>query len=117
MVLHGFARLELNLPPKCFGRSQPQVDGGRAPVHIATEYDAKDRKARAYKLLRNWIYLGEIVHKEARYPGRHDAITSTELWDRVQQQLAKNRVERELGSGPRALSSLSGSFTTKLDSA
>lgn len=61
-----------------------------------------------YKLLQTRIYLGEIVHKDASYPGQHDAIISNELWDRVQQLLAQNRVERELGSEARVPSLLVG---------
>ena len=34
-----------------------------------------------FKLLRNRIYLGEITNKGVSYPGQHDAIISTELWE------------------------------------
>ena len=43
-----------------------------------------------FHLLKNRIYLGEIVHKETAYPGEHDAIVPTELWERVQTKLADN---------------------------
>lgn len=36
-----------------------------------------------YKLLRNRIYLGEIAHKGAWYPGVHEAIIDSDLWDKV----------------------------------
>jgi len=40
-------------------------------------------KGFIYKLINNRVYLGEAVHKGTSYPGEHDAIITTELWDRV----------------------------------
>ena len=40
-----------------------------------------------YELLSNPIYIGEIRHKQERYPGQHEAIVPRELWERVQQRL------------------------------
>jgi hypothetical protein len=40
-----------------------------------------------YALLSNPIYIGEISHKSARYPGQHQAILDRESWDAVQQRL------------------------------
>lgn len=45
-----------------------------------------------YKLLRNRIYRGEIVHGEKAYPGQHEAIVDEALWSAVEQKLAENRV-------------------------
>jgi len=47
-----------------------------------------------YLMLQNRIYCGEIVHKESSYPGEHDAIIDEALWDKVQEKLAENRVDR-----------------------
>ena len=44
-----------------------------------------------YHLLQNRLYLGEIVHKEKSYPGKHEAIVDETLWDEVQASLAANR--------------------------
>jgi site-specific DNA recombinase len=52
-----------------------------------------------YLMLQNRIYLGEIVHKQQSYPGQHEAIIAPELWQRVQQRLAQNRVERKMSHG------------------
>jgi DNA invertase Pin-like site-specific DNA recombinase len=41
-------------------------------------------------LLRNRIYLGEITHKDKSYPGEHDAIIDTDLFQQVQDRLAAN---------------------------
>ncbi|MGI8958359.1 MAG: recombinase family protein [Bryobacteraceae bacterium] len=37
-------------------------------------------------LIRNVIYKGQICHKGVVYPGEHQPIISSELWDRVNQQ-------------------------------
>jgi len=42
-----------------------------------------------YHLLKNWIYLGEIVHKGVAYPGEHPPIVALDLWNRVQATLAE----------------------------
>jgi len=47
-----------------------------------------------YLMLQNRIYRGEIVHKDASYPGLHDAIIDEALWNAAQAALAENRVER-----------------------
>jgi DNA invertase Pin-like site-specific DNA recombinase len=45
-----------------------------------------------FHLLKNRIYLGEIVHGDAAMPGRHPAIVDTDLFDAVQQRLKANAV-------------------------
>jgi len=47
-----------------------------------------------YWLLSNPIYVGEIRHKQERYPGQHEAIVSRTLWERVQQRL-RDQAARE----------------------
>ena len=47
-----------------------------------------------YYLLQNRLYLGEIVHKDARHPGAHDAIVSDELFGAVSELLATRRRNR-----------------------
>jgi DNA invertase Pin-like site-specific DNA recombinase len=39
-------------------------------------------------LLKNRIYLGEIVHKGVGYPGEHEPVVPRGLWDAVQAKLA-----------------------------
>jgi site-specific DNA recombinase len=43
-----------------------------------------------YKLLRNHLYVGEIAHKGAAYPGEHEAIIDRKTWERVQRLLEEN---------------------------
>ncbi|MGN7099699.1 recombinase family protein [Brevundimonas diminuta] len=45
-----------------------------------------------FHLLKNRIYLGEIVHGDAAMPGRHPAIIDTDLFEAVQQRLKANVV-------------------------
>ncbi len=45
-------------------------------------------KGALYKILNNPVYVGEISHKGARYPGEHEAIVTREEWDNVQNALA-----------------------------
>jgi len=44
-----------------------------------------------YQLLRNHVYVGEIEHKGAVYPGEHEGIVNRELWNQVQELLNQNR--------------------------
>jgi site-specific DNA recombinase len=51
-----------------------------------------------HHLLRNRIYLGEIVHRGEYFPGQHEAIVSSELWDQVASRLKQNnRAHRSRG--------------------
>ena len=52
------------------------------------------RRGTLYHLLGNRIYLGELSHKGAHYPGEHESIVSDALWQEVQAALA------ERASGP-----------------
>jgi site-specific DNA recombinase len=47
-------------------------------------------KSHLYRLLNNPLYVGEVTHKENRYPGEHEAIISRQVWERVHAILAKN---------------------------
>ena len=51
-----------------------------------------------YRMLQNRIYRGEIVHKQASYPGQHRGIIGEALWSSVQKRLADNRVEWHSGA-------------------
>lgn len=45
-------------------------------------------RGQLYAILKNPIYVGEIPHREKRYPGQHAAIVARSDWDRVQAMLA-----------------------------
>lgn len=48
-------------------------------------------RSHLYGLLRNCIYVGRIGHKEVTYEGRHAAIISDDMWEKVQKILSQNR--------------------------
>lgn len=52
--------------------------------------DTRFSRGALYKVLQNRIYLGEIVHKTASYPGQHPAIIDQKLWHQVQEQFQSN---------------------------
>ncbi len=65
-------------------------------------------RGHLYRLLANPIYIGEVVHKDSRFPGEHEAIVDRETWDAVQLKLRSNRVgERKANDAGRS-SLLSG---------
>ncbi len=47
-------------------------------------------RGHIYTILSSPLYLGEIAHKGARYPGQHPAIIDQPTWKAVQAQLATN---------------------------
>ena len=49
-----------------------------------------------YQMLQNRVYRGEIVHKEAAYPGEHLPIVDEDLWQWVQRRLDTNGVDRRI---------------------
>ena len=57
-------------------------------------------RGHLYNMLCNPIYVGEVRHKDQRYPGRHEAIIDRDTWDKVQ-SLLQSRSQRERGSARR----------------
>ena len=68
-----------------------------------------------YLLLQNRIYRGEIVHKGTGYPGQQDAVIDETLWNKVQQCLEQNRVDRKNGSHATEPSLLAGLIYDETD--
>jgi hypothetical protein len=50
-----------------------------------------------YQLLRNRIYVGEVVHKHTAYPGQHDALIDQESFAAATALLDEGRIEHVLG--------------------
>ncbi len=48
-----------------------------------------------YKILSNPVFMGQIRHKDMCYPGQHERIIDLELWEKVQKQLAGNRIGKK----------------------
>lgn len=81
---------------------------GRRPNGGSRLGGATLSRGHIYKLLANPLYIGEVAHKGARYPGEHEAIIDREIWGRVQRQLSANAVVRRTASNAKVPSLLAG---------
>lgn len=66
-------------------------------------------KGYLYRVLNNRVYLGEAVHKGTSYPGEHEAIIETALWDQVHALIKGSphtKRTRQLGRTPALLKGL-----------
>jgi site-specific DNA recombinase len=80
----------------------------RRPNNGSRDGDVSFREGHLQKLLKNCIYVGEIGHREERYPGEHDPIIDRALWDAVQAQLRENAVKRHSETNSTSASLLTG---------
>ena len=84
----------------CVSRLKAELDheGWKSKVRISAagkRYGGADyARGGLYKILKNRVYLGEICHKGVGHRGKHSAIISPELWDRVQRQLGSEHPGR-----------------------
>lgn len=87
-------------------------EGARTKIQLRTSTGHRGgvpfERGCLYHLLKNRIYLGEIVHKEAAYPGEHAAIVPADLWQAVQERRAVSTRMRILGNGSEHPSLLAG---------
>jgi len=67
---------------------------------IATKSGRAPDKVWLHKLLRNRLYLGEIVHRGTAHPGQHQAIVTAAQWERVHAILKED--PRRRGAASRA---------------
>jgi site-specific DNA recombinase len=65
-------------------------------------------RGHLYKILSNPLYIGEIEHKGARYPGQHPRLIEAVTWDAVQAQLAANHHENRARTNAKSKSLLAG---------
>src|SRR5271167_2397886 len=87
-------------------------DGLHSKLRIASNGSRSGEKSFArgalYTLLRNPIYVGEIRHKGARYPGQHQPIVERSVWDKTQELLHLHAVRADGKPGESTSSSLIG---------
>jgi site-specific DNA recombinase len=57
--------------------------------------DKSFARGALYTLLRNPIYIGEIRHQGARYPGQHQPIVERAIWEKTQEVLLAHTVRTE----------------------
>lgn len=65
-------------------------------------------RGHLYQLLTNPIYVGEIAHKGASYPGQHDAIIDRKVFNAVRSRLDDNIARRQSPTNGKAPSLLTG---------
>ncbi|MFN4283350.1 MAG: recombinase family protein [Alphaproteobacteria bacterium] len=71
-----------------------------------TEGNKPFSRGNLYAMLSNSLYIGEVRHKKATYPGQHAAIIDRATWERVQNSLktsASNRRSDTNTTGPHLL--------------
>jgi DNA invertase Pin-like site-specific DNA recombinase len=82
---------------RCVSKLQEHLEkvGIRSKSRVSNNGTARGgsvlSRGALYGLLQNRIYLGEITHRGASYPGQLEAIIDRSMWDAVQQQFAANR--------------------------
>ena len=84
-------------------RSKQRID-----KHDKTTGGKPFARGALYHMLKNRIYLGEIVHKDKAYPGEHPPIIDRPLWDAVIKRLEDNTHDRESAVGVQEPSLLTG---------
>ncbi|MGB7406793.1 MAG: recombinase family protein [Pacificimonas sp.] len=62
-------------------------------------------------LLKNRIYLGEVVHNGTAHPGEHDAVIDPGVFEQVQALIARNRHDQKTGKRAINPSLLTGMLT------
>jgi DNA invertase Pin-like site-specific DNA recombinase len=95
-------KLQLALKAKGLTSKRRMSRAGRASG--GTPYS----RGALYKILQNRVYLGEIAHRGALYPGEHVGIISRALWERVASRLRENTVATRTGARAQEPSLLAG---------
>lgn len=65
-------------------------------------------RGHLYQLLSNPLYIGEVAHGGASYPGQHEPIVERPTFEAVRQQLEGNAAGRRSGSNAKVPSLLTG---------
>lgn len=84
------------------------VSKQRIDKHGKTTGGKPFARGALYHMLKNRIYVGEIVHKDTAYPGEHPPIIDRPFWDAVAKQLVNNTHDREAAVGIQEPSLLTG---------
>jgi site-specific DNA recombinase len=74
-------------------------EGLRSKLRISSNGSRSGEKSFSrgalYTLLRNPIYVGEVRHKDARYPGQHQPIVEHSVWGKTQELLLAHTVRSD----------------------
>jgi hypothetical protein len=109
-VRHIFARyLQLGSVVALHGELEAGGMFGRARTIRGTTTAPKPMSRGAlYLLLSNRIYLGEICHKGSSYPGEHEQLVDTALFEETQRLLENKRNNQNAAAGADQPSLLAG---------
>lgn len=75
-------------------RSTTEMVKTYAEEGLTTRKGGPFTKPSLYRILRNRMYLGELLHKGESFPGQHQAIITQAQWDAVQAVIDKDFKER-----------------------
>jgi len=89
-------------------RSVPDLIKHLKENNIKTKNNVFFTKGAIYHILQNKIYVGLITHKDKVYDGEHQAIIEKELFEKVQQILSQNRINRKNSINAKTPSFLAG---------
>lgn len=64
---------------------------------IKTRTDKDFSKGQLYHMLANKVYIGKITHKDIVYEGEHEGIVNAAVFEKVQNILLENRVDKTSG--------------------
>lgn len=94
---------EIYLEVKCLNQLKREVDklGYETRPSRPDAFARPYSRGHLYNMLCNPIYIGEIRHKDQRFPGRHEAIVDRDTWGRVQ-TLLEGRSQTVRGKGRHA---------------
>ena len=80
----------------------------RRPDVERSKYGGRFFRGHLSRILSNSLYIGEVEHKGARYPGEHAPIIDRAVWDAVHAKLTTNAVGRRSGANAKWPSLLAG---------
>lgn len=75
---------------------------------IKTRTEKDFSKGQLYHMLANKVYIGKITHKDKVYEGEHEGIINIETFNKVQDILLENRVNKTCGIKSSSNSLLAG---------
>ncbi|MEI8389313.1 MAG: recombinase family protein [bacterium] len=89
-------------------KSVPDLTGYLKENNIKTKNNIFFTKGALYHILQNKIYVGLITHKDKVYDGEHQAIIEKDVFEKVQQILSQNRIDRKNSINAKTPSFLAG---------
>lgn len=75
---------------------------------IKTRTEKDFSKGQLYHMLANKVYIGKITHKDKIYEGEHEGIVNATVFEKVQNILLENRVDKTCGVKSSSNSLLAG---------